>query len=210
MEAVRKRWQAIGQTRWISDSRPTVRSPDLRCQAMLLNKHVRMCLALRRSLAFSTTRRSTSGTRAPTAAAINASNPCSEYMFLDDTACNLASHQLDEVPLTKDGTFDVGAIPCRLPGVFIAQEILVDHASYPTEDDCSKQPSVPSAGAWLFQLGQPDDVNGLAYDSDAGRGVCGAITALVARFGQSHQCRAGRSGGAVCRVRAKRRTDVAA
>ena len=68
----------------------------------------------------------------PNSGDINASNPCSEYMFLDNTACNLASINLMKF-VEKDGTFDVKRFraACRL--FFIAQEILVDHASYPTE-----------------------------------------------------------------------------
>ena len=91
----------------------------------------------------------------PNSGRINASNPCSEYMFLDNTACNLASINLMKFR-QPDGTFDVERFKaaCRL--FFIAQEILVDHASYPTDRDRGEQPPVPPAGAGLLQPGQPD------------------------------------------------------
>ena len=80
----------------------------------------------------------------PNSGRINASNPCSEYMFLDDTACNLASINLMKFR-REDGTFDHRAVPaaCRL--VFIAQEILVDHASYPTR---GSPPTAIASGRW--------------------------------------------------------------
>src|SRR5207244_2276523 len=68
----------------------------------------------------------------PNSGPINASNPCSEYMFLDDTACNLASINLMKFR-NEDGTFDVAGFQAACRIFFIAQEILVDHASYPTK-----------------------------------------------------------------------------
>ena len=69
----------------------------------------------------------------PNSGRINATNPCSEYMFLDDTACNLASINLMKFR-RQDGTFDVARFKAACRMFFIAQEILVDHASYPTKD----------------------------------------------------------------------------
>lgn len=114
----------------------------------------------------------------PNSGPINASNPCSEYMFLDDTACNLASINLKKC-LNADGSFNVERFrnACR---VFItAQEIVVDHASYPTpsiaENSHLYRPlglGFANLGSMLMELGHP-------YDSDAGRGIAGAITALM-------------------------------
>lgn len=109
---------------------------------------------------------------------INATNPCSEFSFVDNTSCNLASLNLVRF-LKDDGTFDITAFQhaCR---VFItAQEILVDHASYPTkviaQNSHNMRPlglGYSNLGALLMQMGYP-------YDSDEGRAVGGAITALM-------------------------------
>ncbi len=109
---------------------------------------------------------------------INASNPCSEYMFLDDSACNLASINLMKFR-REDGTFDVERFKtaCRL--VFIAQEILVDHASYPTERIAANSHAYRPLGLGYSNLGSLLMAGGMPYDSDAARGVCGAITALL-------------------------------
>ncbi|MEQ8838919.1 MAG: vitamin B12-dependent ribonucleotide reductase, partial [Lacipirellulaceae bacterium] len=114
----------------------------------------------------------------PNSGRINASNPCSEYMFLDDTACNLASINLMKFR-HEDGTFDAAGFKkaCRL--FFIAQEILVDHASYPTEDIARNSHLFRPLGLGYSNLGSVLMSNGLAYDTDAGRGVCGAITSLL-------------------------------
>jgi len=109
---------------------------------------------------------------------INASNPCSEYMFLDDTACNLASINLKKC-LKDDGSFDVDRFrrACR---IFItAQEILVDHASYPTPSIAENSHLYRPLGLGYANLGSLLMQMGIAYDSDAGRGICGAITALL-------------------------------
>ena len=85
---------------------------------------------------------------------INASNPCSEYMFLDDTACNLARINLMKFR-REDGTFDAERFRAACRIFIIAQEILVDHASYPTDRIAREQPPVPAAGAGLRQPRQP-------------------------------------------------------
>jgi len=114
----------------------------------------------------------------PNSGRINASNPCSEYMFLDNTACNLASINLMKFR-HEDGTFDVErfAAACRI--FFIAQEILVDHASYPTADIARNSHLFRPLGLGYSNLGAYLMSNGVAYDSPAGYGICGAITALL-------------------------------
>ena len=117
--------------------------------------------------ACSTTRRSTAGTPARTRRRINASNPCSEYMFLDDTACNLASINLMKFG-KADGEFDAERFARGLPHLLTAQEILVDHASYPTPNIAREQPQVPAARPRLRQPRRLLMSRGLAYDSDEG------------------------------------------
>ncbi|MBP90788.1 MAG: ribonucleoside-diphosphate reductase, adenosylcobalamin-dependent [Planctomycetaceae bacterium] len=114
----------------------------------------------------------------PNSGRINASNPCSEYMFLDNTACNLASINLMKFR-QKDGAFDVERFTsaCRL--YFIAQEILVDHASYPTGLIAENSHLYRPLGLGYSNLGSLVMSSGLAYDSDAAYGVCGSITALL-------------------------------
>ena len=114
----------------------------------------------------------------PNSGRINASNPCSEYMFLDDTACNLASINLMKFRL-EDGRFDVERFQaaCRL--VFIAQEILVDHASYPTKRIAENSHRYRPIGLGYSNLGSLVMASGAAYDSDEARALCGAVTALL-------------------------------
>jgi len=114
----------------------------------------------------------------PNSGRINASNPCSEYMFVDDSACNLASINLMKFR-RDDGTFDHERFTsaCRL--VFIAQEILVDHASYPTKKIATNSHRFRPLGLGYSNLGSLVMTAGLAYDSDEARGMCAAITALL-------------------------------
>ncbi len=114
----------------------------------------------------------------PNSGPINASNPCSEYMFLDNTACNLASINLMKFR-EADGTFDVDGFTaaCRL--FFIAQEILVGHASYPTERIAENSHLFRPLGLGYSNLGSLIMTAGAAYDSDAARGICGSITSLL-------------------------------
>ena len=114
----------------------------------------------------------------PNSGRINASNPCSEYMFLDDSACNLASINLMKFRC-PDGTFDARRFQnaCRI--VFIAQEILVDHASYPTARIARNSHLYRPLGLGYSNLGSLLMSDGMAYDSDAGRGLCGALTAIL-------------------------------
>ena len=114
----------------------------------------------------------------PNSGRINASNPCSEYMFLDDTACNLASINLMKFR-RDDGSFDVSRFlnACRI--FFIAQEILVDHASYPTQRIAQNSHRFRPLGLGYSNLGSLIMTSGLPYDSHEARGLCGAMTALL-------------------------------
>jgi ribonucleoside-diphosphate reductase alpha chain len=120
----------------------------------------------------------------PNSGRINASNPCSEYMFLDDTACNLASINLMKFR-KPDGHFDVDRFTAACRIFFIAQEILVDHASYPTPRIARNSHLYRPLGLGYSNLGSLLMADGLAYDSDAGRGLCGALTAIL--HGSAHR-----------------------
>ena len=111
-------------------------------------------------------------------APINASNPCSEYMFLDDSACNLASLNLMKF-LTPDAQFDTEAFRHAVDIMITAQEILVDNASYPTEKIAANSHDFRPIGLGYANLGAVLMASGLPYDSDAGRDVAAAITALM-------------------------------
>jgi ribonucleoside-diphosphate reductase alpha chain len=116
-------------------------------------------------------------------ARINASNPCSEYMFLDDSACNLASLNLMKF-LRTNGSFDVEAFRHAVDTVTLAQEILVDSASYPTEKIAKNSHDFRPLGLGFANLGALLMSIGVAYDSDLGRAWAGAITAIMC--GQSY------------------------
>ena len=111
-------------------------------------------------------------------APINASNPCSEYMFLDDSACNLSSLNLMKF-LTPDGKFDVESFKHAVDIMITAQEILVDNASYPTERIAKNSHDFRPLGLGYANLGALLMANGLPYDSDGGRDYSAAITALM-------------------------------
>jgi ribonucleoside-diphosphate reductase alpha chain len=114
----------------------------------------------------------------PNSGRINASNPCSEYMHVDDSACNLASLNLMKFR-RPDGTFDVGSFEHAVDIVLLAQEIVVSPSSYPTEAIGANARAFRQLGLGYANLGAFLMSNGLAYDSDAGRGVAAAITALM-------------------------------
>src|SRR6266702_3756836 len=111
-------------------------------------------------------------------ARINASNPCSEYMFLDDTACNLASLNLMKF-VTTGGQFDVPAFMHAVDATITAQEILVGNASYPTEKIAENSHNFRPLGLGYANLGALLMSMALPYDSPEGRDVAGAITALM-------------------------------
>jgi len=109
---------------------------------------------------------------------INASNPCSEYMFLDDSACNLASINLTKF-LGHDGVFDVEGYRHAVRTLITAMEILVDFASYPTRGIAQNSHDYRPLGLGYANLGTLLMRLGIPYDSDAGRGLCGALTAIL-------------------------------
>ena len=114
----------------------------------------------------------------PNSGRINASNPCSEYMHVDDSACNLASLNLMKFR-RADGTFDVEAFEHAVDVVILAQEIVVGPSSYPTEEIGINARAFRQLGMGYANLGALLMANGLAYDSDEGRAICAAITALM-------------------------------
>ncbi|MBM4175294.1 MAG: vitamin B12-dependent ribonucleotide reductase [Ignavibacteria bacterium] len=111
-------------------------------------------------------------------ARINASNPCSEYMFLDDTACNLASLNLMKFR-NEDGNFDVDSFRHVCSIVITAQEILVENSSYPTKAIEKNSYDYRPLGLGYANLGALLMANGVAYDSDHGRAYAAAITSIM-------------------------------
>jgi ribonucleoside-diphosphate reductase alpha chain len=109
---------------------------------------------------------------------INGSNPCSEYMHIDNSACNLASINLMKF-LASDGSFEVDAFKSAVEVLFSAQEIIVGAADYPTEKIGENSRKFRQLGLGYANLGALLMASGLAYDSDAGRAWAGAITALM-------------------------------
>jgi ribonucleoside-diphosphate reductase alpha chain len=114
----------------------------------------------------------------PNSGRINASNPCSEYMHVDDSACNLASLNLMKFR-RADGSFDVEGFEHAVDVVILAQEIIVSPSSYPTEEIGRNARAFRQLGLGYANLGALLMANGLAYDSDEGRTLGGAITALM-------------------------------
>jgi ribonucleoside-diphosphate reductase alpha chain len=110
-------------------------------------------------------------------ARINASNPCSEYMFLDDSACNLAS--LNLLKFAPNGTFDIEAYRHAVDVLITAQEILVDNAGYPTESIMRNSHDYRPLGLGYANLGALLMAAGLPYDSDAGRDYASCVTAIM-------------------------------
>ena len=118
----------------------------------------------------------------PNSGKINASNPCSEYMFLDDTACNLASINLTKF-LREDGdgrqSFDVDGFRHACKIFFMAQEILVDLSSYPTKDIARNSHDYRPLGLGYANLGSLLMQMGVPYDSTEGRAIASALTAIM-------------------------------
>ncbi|MEA2324991.1 MAG: ribonucleoside-diphosphate reductase alpha chain [Solirubrobacteraceae bacterium] len=114
----------------------------------------------------------------PNSGRINASNPCSEYMHVDDSACNLASLNLMKFR-RADGSFDVDAFEHTVDIIFLAQEIIVGPSSYPTEEIGVNARAFRQLGLGYANLGAFLMSNGMPYDSDEGRATAAAITALM-------------------------------
>jgi ribonucleoside-diphosphate reductase alpha chain len=131
----------------------------------------------------------------PESGRINASNPCSEYMHVDDSACNLASLNLMKFR-REDGSFDVEDFEHAVDIVFLAQEIVVGFSSYPTEEITENANRFRQLGLGYANLGALLMSDGLPYDSDAGRNVAAAITALMTgrAYRQSALIAAGATG----------------
>ncbi|MEP7105386.1 MAG: vitamin B12-dependent ribonucleotide reductase, partial [Chloroflexota bacterium] len=114
----------------------------------------------------------------PNTGRINATNPCSEYMFLDDTACNLLSLNLMKFQ-AADGTFDVDRMQKAIDICFTGQEIIVSYASYPTPAIARNSERLRPLGLGYANLGALLMSMGLAYDSDEGRRYAAAITSVM-------------------------------
>src|SRR5579863_1837028 len=114
----------------------------------------------------------------PNSGRINASNPCSEYMHVDNSACNLASLNLMKFR-RPDGTFNVESFEKAVDVVFLAQEIVVSPSSYPTEEIATNARAFRQLGMGYANLGAYLMANGLPYDSEEGRGIAAAVTALM-------------------------------
>ena len=114
----------------------------------------------------------------------NSTNPCSEYLFLNDTACNLASLNLARFQ-QPDGSFDIARFQAAVRLFIVAQEILVDRASYPTKPIAENSHAFRTLGLGYANLGSLIMSRGLGYDSDEGRAHASAITALMT--GQAYE-----------------------
>ncbi len=125
---------------------------------------------------------------APNAGRINGSNPCSEYMHLDNSACNLASINLLKY-LGDDGVFDIDAYKHTIEVVFTAQEILVGYSSYPTESITKNARAYRELGLGYANLGAMLMAQGLAYDSEAGRAQAAAVTAIMTGYAYATSAR---------------------
>jgi ribonucleoside-diphosphate reductase alpha chain len=130
----------------------------------------------------------------PNTARINASNPCSEYMFLDDSACNLASINLMKF-VDEHGEFDVEGFRAACRVLITAQEIIVDNASYPTKAIERNSIAYRPLGLGYANLGALLMSRGLPYDSDAGRDMAGAITAVMTGEAYAQSARVARDHG---------------
>jgi ribonucleoside-diphosphate reductase alpha chain len=130
----------------------------------------------------------------PATGRINGSNPCSEYMHLDNSACNLASLNLMKF-IDDEGNFDVADFKHAVEVVFTAQEILVGESSYPTEKISENAKAFRQLGLGYANLGALLMARGLAYDSDAGRAWAGAITALMTGHGYRTSARVAEAMG---------------
>jgi ribonucleoside-diphosphate reductase alpha chain len=130
----------------------------------------------------------------PSTARINASNPCSEYMFLDDSACNLASLNLMKF-VGEDGELDVQAFKAAVRTFITAQEIIVDNASYPTKAIEKNSLAYRPLGLGYANLGALLMSRGLPYDSDAGRDYSAAITSLMTGEAYAQSARVARDHG---------------
>ena len=140
----------------------------------------------------------------PNTGPITASNPCSEYMSIDDSACNLASLNLMKFR-NEDGSFNVDDFTHAVDIVFLAQEILVGFSSYPTEQITENARAFRQLGLGYANLGALLMANGLPYDSEEGRALAGSITALMTGRGYRKSAEVAGSHGPVRRLRGEPR-----
>ncbi|MFL6583426.1 MAG: vitamin B12-dependent ribonucleotide reductase [Chthoniobacterales bacterium] len=124
----------------------------------------------------------------------NSTNPCSEYLFLDDTACNLASLNLIKFK-RADGVFDVERFKAAVRVFITAQEIIVDNASYPIKEIAENSHIYRTLGLGYANLGALLMSYGLGYDSVEGRALCGAITAIMTGEAYAESARMARAMG---------------
>ena len=135
---------------------------------------------------------------------IDASNPCSEYMFLDDTACNLASLNLMRF-VDEAGGFDVESFKRAVAVTILAQEIIVDHADYPTPQIAKNSHLYRPLGLGYANLGALLMAQGMAYDSDDGRNLAAAITSLMCGEAYRTSAEIAEAMGPFARYRANRK-----
>src|SRR6267378_2473132 len=119
---------------------------------------------------------------------IHSTNPCSEYVFLNNTACNLASLNLMKFK-REDGTFDIERFKAAVRIFITAQEILVDNASYPTKEIAENSHIFRTLGLGFANLGALVMSYGLGYDSDGARALAGSITSIMTGEAYSHSAR---------------------
>ena len=131
----------------------------------------------------------------PKAGRINGSNPCSEYMHLDNSACNLASLNLLKF-LKNDGSYDVEAYKHTVETIFLAQEILVGYSAYPTEGIDKNARAYRELGIGYANLGATLMAKGLPYDSDEGRAFAAALTAILTGHSYATSARIAKRVGA--------------
>ena len=139
---------------------------------------------------------------------INASNPCSEYLFLDDTACNLASINLMRF-LDTNGSFDLDLFHAAVRTMILAMEIVVDASSYPTAPIAQNSHDFRPLGLGYANLGALLMHYGLSYDSDEGRTLAGAISAYLSGEGYHMSAEIAQADGSVRGLRQEPSADVA-
>ena len=130
----------------------------------------------------------------PNAGRINGSNPCSEYMHLDNSACNLASINLLKY-LNDDFSFDIEAFKHTVELIFTAQEILVGYSEYPTENITKNAKAYRELGLGYANLGAMLMAQGLPYDSEEGRAQAAAITSLMTGYAYATSAKMARKVG---------------
>jgi ribonucleoside-diphosphate reductase alpha chain len=138
----------------------------------------------------------------------NSTNPCSEYLFLDNTACNLASLNLMKFK-TADGDFDVKRFKAAVRVFITAQEIIVDNASYPIKEIAENSHIFRTLGLGYANLGSLIMSYGYGYDSLEGRALCGAITAIMTGEAYEQSARLARAIGPFPGYRDARASGVA-